>query len=311
MRTEAEKKPFRFAVIGGTAPMNLGLKETDRFSLSSTPYGKPSEPAVCYRMNKDVELVWLNRHGKFHKLSPSRIPYAANIRMLMEMNVHCILSLSACGNLRESVEPGKDLVIPDQTFDLTAKGLRPQTLFPDFAVHISHADPFCPEMRKRVFSAASALCKGKVHYGGTHVVIEGPGFSTRAESKTFRQIHNAIVIGETTQPEAKLAQEAMIHYCVLAFPSDDDSWKEDGEPATAEMIFKNLKKYGALSLEIIHALAEDFACDSTPFDCGCENVMGPNLEAVHTDIAGYLKTCSPEEEGRLREKYEIFGIMPK
>ena len=210
----------RIGIIGGS-----GVYNPDRFELietvfPDTPYGKPSDEILIGKIN-GVEVAFLPRHGKHHQYPPTGVPYRANIFALKQLGVEMIVSPCAVGSLKENVAPG-DMVIVDQFIDFTKK--RHYTFFDDRAVHISTADPCCPRMNKIFAESAEEMGIG-YHLGGTYLCVEGPRFSTRAESKMFRNF--ADVIGMTMVPECQLARELGMCYCSLATITDYDAWKEE------------------------------------------------------------------------------------
>ena len=221
----------RIAIIGGS-----GVYNPDRFELikkvfPDTPYGKPSDEILIGKIN-GVEVAFLPRHGNKHQHPPSSVPYRANIYALKQLGVEMIVSPCAVGSLREDYKPG-DLIIVDQFVDFTKK--RDYSYFMDRTVHIAIPDPFCPQMNA-VFEKAAKEMKISYHMGGTYVCIEGPRFSTRAESRMFRQF--ADIIGMTAVPECQLAREMGMCYCSLATITDYDAWKE--ETVDFPMILKTM-----------------------------------------------------------------------
>ncbi len=228
----------RIGVIGGSGLYQMeGLTQVEEVSIE-TPFGPPSDTIVLGTVAGE-RIAFLPRHGRGHRISPSELPSRANIFALKSLGVEHIISVSACGSLREDLAP-LDVVIPDQVFDRT-KGVRPSTFFGDGLVaHISFADPFCPELSSVLYGAAQGLQR-RVHKGGSLVVIEGPQFSTKVESHAYRQ-WGLDIIGMTALPEAKLAREAEICYATLAMITDYDVWKVSVESVTAEMVIQNLRK---------------------------------------------------------------------
>ena len=230
------------AVIGGSGLYELdGLTDVSEVR-PETPFGEPSDAIVLGTLN-GVRVAFLPRHGRGHRINPTRIPVRANIFALKLLGVERIISISAVGSLKEEVRP-LDLVVPDQLVDRTRQ--RTSTFFDEgVVVHVGFADPFCPDL-----SEALALAAGKkgatVHRGGTYVVMEGPAFSTRAESTLYRS-WGASVIGMTALPEAKLAREAEICYATLACATDYDCWHDTEESVTVEMVIANLKRNIATS----------------------------------------------------------------
>ena len=228
-------KTVKTAIIGGSGLYSLeDLSITDKITLS-TPFGKPSD-AIALGNFKGREIAFLPRHGDGHRINPTNIPVKANIYALKTLGVERIISISAVGSLREEISP-KDIVIPDQLIDRTY--LRNSTFFTDgIVVHIAFAEPFCPVLSHILYEAASKT-KSTIHNGGIYVAIEGPQFSTRAESQLYRS-WGADIIGMTAIPEAKLAREAEICYSTLAMVTDYDCWHDTYESVNTEMIVSNL-----------------------------------------------------------------------
>ena len=200
-----------------------------------TDYGRPSSPLTCGSID-GVDVVLLARHGKRHQLSPTQVNYRANIRALQEQGVTHILATTACGSLREEIDRGHFVII-DQFIDFTRhREITSITSFDDGAVHPAMADPFDARLRKLLYETATELGFA-VHEAGTVITIEGPRFSTRAESRMFR-IWGADVINMSVAPEAIHANEAEIPYAVVAMSTDYDSWKEDEEPVSWDEILE-------------------------------------------------------------------------
>jgi 5'-methylthioadenosine phosphorylase len=223
-------------IIGGSGLYAMdGLKIVETREVS-TPFGSPSSPLTMGEI-EGVPVVFLARHGPNHSKSPTEINYRANIYALKEIGVKQVVSISACGSFREDYAPGH-VVVPDQILDLTH--LRPRSFFDEGLVaHVSVADPFCPDLSPAVVESLQAS-QAEVHQGGTFITIEGPRFSTRAESNTFRAWGMAI-IGMTTSPEAFLAREAEMCYSVMAHVTDYDSWHQSEAPVTVEMVIRTLE----------------------------------------------------------------------
>jgi 5'-methylthioadenosine phosphorylase len=229
-------KKVKLGIIGGTGLYQMtGVQVTDSISID-TPFGKPSDSVTIARIG-NTEAAFLPRHGVGHRFLPSEIPAKANIWALKYLGVERIISVSAVGSLKEEIKP-RDVVIPSQLVDRT-KG-RPSSFFGGGIVgHVSFADPFCPTLSRLLFE--TGVSKGyRVHEGQTYVCMEGPAFSTRAESALYRSWGGG-VIGMTALPEAKLAREAEICYAMIALSTDYDCWKEGEESVTIEMVFANLK----------------------------------------------------------------------
>ncbi|MCB9757159.1 MAG: S-methyl-5'-thioadenosine phosphorylase [Candidatus Omnitrophica bacterium] len=227
----------KIGVIGGSGLYKIeGIEKIEEMSLF-TPFGKPSGNFITGTL-AGVEVIFLPRHGKDHAISPTEINYRANIFGMKKLGAQAIISVSACGSLKEELKP-MDFVVPDQFVDLTKH--RKTSFFEDGVVgHVSLADPFSPELRKIIIEAAREL-KLTVHDKGTYVNMEGPQFSTRAESNLYRS-WGMDIIGMTTATEAKLAREAELSYATLAAVTDYDCWREATEAVTVEMVIANLQK---------------------------------------------------------------------
>ncbi len=238
---------IELGIIGGSGLYQMeGLTEVEEREIE-TPFGKPSDAVIVGVLN-GRRLAFLPRHGRGHLLTPSEVPYRANIYALKSLGVKYIVAVSACGSLREAFEPGH-VVVPDQLFDNT-KGMRQRSFFGDGLVgHVSVADPFSPELSQAVTASVRAV-GGTVHEGGTFITIEGPRFSTKGESHTFRQWGMSI-IGMTTSPEAYLATEAEIAYACMAHVTDYDVWHESAEPVTVEQVIRVLLGNTALAQQAI------------------------------------------------------------
>ncbi len=227
-------REVKIGVIGGSGIYDVeGITETRKEKIR-TPFGEPSDAIVIGNL-QGIPVAFLPRHGRGHSIMPSELNSRANIYALKSLGVEQIISISACGSLKEEVKP-RDIVIPDQLFDRTRQ--RPYSFFGEGIVaHIGFANPYCPELSRILYQVAKDL-KFSVHLGGTYVCIEGPQFSTKAESKVFRSLGFSI-IGMTNLPEAKLAREAEICYATLGLVTDYDVWKE-GEEVSVERVIGNL-----------------------------------------------------------------------
>lgn len=258
----AELTTARIAVIGGSGLYEMsGLHDVVEKTIE-TPFGLPSDSIVVGAI-EGIPVAFLPRHGRGHRFSPTEVNYRANIFALKTLGVERIISVSAVGSLREDYHP-LDVVIPDQLFDRTL--LRPRTFYGNGIVaHASMADPFCPDLSKALFETALA-CDARAHFGGTYVCIEGPQFSTRAESSVFRKM-GADVIGMTALPEARLAREAEICYGTLAFVTDYDVWHESAGDVTVEMVVANLMRNVTTAQQVIRSAVRKLA-DSRECDCG-------------------------------------------
>jgi 5'-methylthioadenosine phosphorylase len=240
---------IKIAVIGGSGIDNPEILKNPEEIEIETPFGKPADKLISGQISGQ-DVVVLARHGKGHSIMPTKVPFRANIWALKEINCTHILATTACGSLREEIHP-KDLIFPDQFIDFTKH--RNLTFFEDKVIHTSMADPFCPKLRELLINAAQDL-KIPHHKKGTNITIEGPRFSTRAESKMFRSF-GADIINMTTVPEVILAREAGICYVSIAMATDYDSWREGEESVTWEMILKimehNAENVKKLLLEAI------------------------------------------------------------
>lgn len=222
-------------IIGGSGVYEIeGLEKVKEVKVE-TPFGDPSDKIILGRL-EGVDCAFLPRHGRGHWIIPAQINSRANIYALKKLGVEQIISISACGSLREHIGP-RDFVIPDQLFDRTK--MRPSSFFETGLVgHIGFANPFCGELSRRIYRAAKSL-NLPVHLGGTYVCIEGPQFSTKAESAVNR-ILGFSIIGMTALPEAKLAREAEICYTIIGLVTDYDVWKEE-EQVSIETVLNNMK----------------------------------------------------------------------
>jgi 5'-methylthioadenosine phosphorylase len=222
-------------VIGGSGLYEMeGLEEVQTISLK-TPFGEPSDSFIVGRL-EGVKIAFLPRHGKGHRIQPSSLNFRANIYGMKILGVEWIIGVSAVGSMKESLHPG-DMVIPNQYIDRTIH--RPNTFFSDGIVcHISFADPVCPVL-SQILSQAGEKVGATVHKDGTYLCIEGPQFSTRAESRLYRT-WGVDIIGMTNLPEAKLAREAEICYATIAFVTDYDCWHEEKEDVSVGDILRIL-----------------------------------------------------------------------
>jgi 5'-methylthioadenosine phosphorylase len=227
----------KVGIIGGSGLYKMeGMTGVEKIKIS-TPFGEPSDAIVLGTL-EGIRVAFLPRHGEGHRISPSKLPAKANIYALKSLGVERIISVSAVGSLKEQIEP-LDIVVPDQLID-TTRG-RASTFFTDGIVgHVSFAEPFCPVLTQ-LSCEAGVKAGAKVHRGGTYLVVEGPQFSTKAESQLYRS-WGADVIGMTALPEAKLAREAEMCYATLAVVTDYDCWHPSYESVTARMILTNLRK---------------------------------------------------------------------
>jgi 5'-methylthioadenosine phosphorylase len=271
-------------VIGGSGLYELEWPEGKREIELSTPFGAPSGEVVVGVLG-GRPVAFVARHGRGHRYLPTEVPVAANIHALKQLGVRQILSISAVGSLRAELEPGH-LVVPDQLVDLTRH--RRSTFFGDGVVaHLPFADPFCPRLRARLLNVAAA--HARTHSTGTYVCIEGPHFSTRAESELYRSWGMSI-IGMTAAPEAKLAREAGICYTTLALVTDYDCWRDDESSVTADMVASVMRGNIATAVNILRQFA--LSTDTAEPECGCADAM---RQAIMSDPA----QVSPEVIDRL------------
>jgi len=281
----------RLAVIGGTGLYKIeGLTDIKEVR-PETPFGKPSDTIIVGKLG-GVGIAFLPRHGKNHTISPTNVPSRANIYALKALGVEFIISSNSCGSFKEELKPGH-LLVPDQVIDRTRQ--RQSTFFDGGIVaHITFAEPFCPVLSDIVYQA-SKEAGAVVHKGGTFIAMEGPAFSTRAESKLYKS-WGADVLGMTVLPEAKLAREAEICYASIACITDYDSWHESNEAVSVEKILTTMRNNIDLAKKTIKLAAGRIPPRR---HCPCVDALGP---AIVTDFS-----LAPAEEkkrlGILIEKY--------
>jgi 5'-methylthioadenosine phosphorylase len=247
----------RLGILGGSGLYAMEGLEDLREVEVDTPYGPTSDSLRLGRIGA-IEVVFLARHGRHHGVSPTDVPYRANLWALRSLNVRWILSVSAVGSLQQHLAP-LDMVVPDQFIDRTHQ--RPLSFFGDGVVaHITMADPFCPTISRILADAAASLMPAgrQLHRGGTYLCMEGPAFSTRAESELYRS-WGCAVIGMTNHSEARLAREAEMAYSTLAMVTDYDCWHQEHDAVTVEMVIDNLRANAALAQTIVRAAAERIA----------------------------------------------------
>jgi 5'-methylthioadenosine phosphorylase len=245
-------KPVVLGVIGGSGVYKMDGVAFKREHHVSTPFGEPSD-VILEATIAERPVYFLPRHGRGHRFTPTEVNYRANILALKQLGATHVLAVSACGIMKESIKPG-DMVVPDQLFDRT-RGTRANTFFGEGIVgHVMFGDPFCREMRQIILDAARYE-KATVHDGGTYVCMEGPAFSTRAESQYYRKTLAPAVIGMTAIPEAKLAREAELSYGMLALATDYDCWHETEEDVSVEAVLAVVKANAALANNIIKQVA--------------------------------------------------------
>ena len=282
---KGSRSAVRLGIIGGSGLYRMdGLSDVDRRRIT-TPFGEPSDEIIVGSLS-GVRVAFLSRHGRGHRLMPSEVNYRANIYALKTLDVDRIIAVSACWSLREQIHPG-EVVIPDQLFDFTKK--REYTFFGDgLAAHLGTADPFCPQL-STVVGEAVAAAGGTVHPRGRFITIEGPRFSTKGESFTFRS-WGMDIIGMTTSPEAFLAREAEMCYAVMAHVTDYDVWHETEEEVSVEAVVRVLRQNTALAQEAIAALAPQLVESDLGCRCG---------EALATAVITDSPAISEEARERL------------
>jgi 5'-methylthioadenosine phosphorylase len=278
-------------VIGGSGFYEL--LENAREVTLETPFGAPSDSFFLGEID-GVGVAFLPRHARGHRILPGEVNYRANIWGMKALGVHSVLSASAVGSLRQELKP-LDVVVPDQLFDRTKA--RPSTFFGDgVVVHMSFADPFCAHVSRLLVDHGRQV-GATVHEGGTYVCIEGPQFSTRAESRVYRQL-GFDIIGMTNLQEAKLAREAELCYATMAMVTDYDVWYEGEEDVTLEQVLENVRlnveTAQAIVRHVVAALDEDRDCScrhavefaiNTPADL----IPAPTREKLDLLIGKYLR----------------------
>jgi 5'-methylthioadenosine phosphorylase len=282
----------KLAVIGGSGVYHMeALTDVEELQVS-TPFGDPSDAIITGTL-EGKRIAFLSRHGRGHRLTPTEVPYRANIWALKSMGVERIISISACGSMKQKYEP-RHIVIPDQIYDNTKK--RDYSFFGDGLVaHIGIAEPYCQNLRQALYEAA-VEAGGTVHMGGTFITIEGPRFSTRGESSIYRS-WGMDIIGMTAVPEAQLAHEAEICYATMAHVTDYDVWNEAEEAVNVEMLIENLMANATLSkqtiAELLPLLPEERSCDcgmalSTAIITQRDLIPEAKIEQLRPIVAKYM-----------------------
>ncbi len=274
-------------VIGGSGLYQLdGLTNVEEIALD-TPFGAPSDRYIVGRLG-DVRMVFLPRHGRGHRVLPHEINFRANLHGMKQLGVERVVAVSAVGSMQPEIRPG-DLVVVDQFIDHTRR--RVATFFGDgVAGHVPFGDPVCADLRASVLAAARGAVTGdtRAHDGGTYLVIDGPQFSTRAESLLYRS-WGVSVIGMTCMPEAKLAREAELCYSTLALSTDYDCWHESEEDVTAAAVMAMMQKNVVTAREVLRRVA---LAPAQPRTCPCTTAAA---HAIMTDAA----TIPAETRARL------------
>jgi len=278
--------PVRFGVVGGSGIYQIeGLTAVEERQVD-TPFGAPSDLFMIGTLNGQ-RIAFLPRHGRGHRILPSELPNLANIYAFKQLGVERIISVTAVGSMREDYAP-LDIVIPDQVYDQTKE--RARTFFGKGVVaHISFAEPFCPELNGALYRAAVAA-GARTHNGGTLVVIEGPQFSTQAESRINRQL-GADLVGMTALPEARLAREAEICYSAVAMVTDYDVWHESHESVSADLVVRNLLQNAEMGKKILSKVIPEIPLERA--HCPCHNALKDaiitNANLIPTDTRAKLE----------------------
>jgi 5'-methylthioadenosine phosphorylase len=278
----------RIGVIGGSGLYQMdSLADIEEVSVD-TPFGKPSDSLVIGTVGA-TRVAFLPRHGRGHRLLPGEIPFRANIYAMKLLGVERIISASAVGSLREELKP-MDIVFPDQFFDRTRH--RVSTFFGDgLAAHVTFADPVCPELCDVLERVGRLKLTGvEVHRGGTYLCMEGPAFSTKAESETYRS-WGMSVVGMTNVQEAKLAREAEICYATMALITDYDCWHPGHDSVTIEMVIDYLNRNAANAQKLITGAAVELAKSERSCKCGqsLRNAIITAPERITPDAKERLK----------------------
>ncbi|BEV36214.1 S-methyl-5'-thioadenosine phosphorylase [Synechococcus sp. M16CYN] len=280
----------RLGIIGGTGLYAIAGLETEEELAIETPFGAPSDLLRIGRL-QSMDTIFLARHGKYHQLLPQDVPYRANIWAMRSLGVRWLVSVSAVGSLRENVKP-RDIVIPNQFIDRTKQ--RRQTFFGEGCVaHVSLADPFCIKLSELLADAGeTSMPHGRVlHRGGTYLCMEGPGFSTRAESELYRS-WGCSVIGMTNHTEASLAREAELAYASLSMVTDFDCWHRDHDAVMARTAMDNLQANTASTKAILHKFTQRL-CEERP------------ASTAHTALANALITSKNNVPPKTRRKLDL------
>jgi 5'-methylthioadenosine phosphorylase len=265
MKGRRMRGPASVGVIGGSGLYDMeGLRSVREFRIR-TPFGSPSD-AIIVGAIEGVQVAFLARHGRGHRLNPGEINYRANIYALKSLGVSRVISVSAVGSMKESIRPG-DVVVPDQFIDLTKR--RASTFFDGGMVaHVAFGEPVCAALAYTLASSAQRLGAG-LHRGGAYLCIEGPQFSTKGESRLYRQ-WGVDVIGMTNMPEAKLAREAELCYATMALVTDYDCWRETEEAVTVEAILATLHQNVESAKRILRAMLPSI---TQPESCSCRHAL--------------------------------------
>jgi 5'-methylthioadenosine phosphorylase len=268
-------------IIGGSGFYNMagltGVREVE----VETPFGKPSDPVILGKLG-GRDVAFIARHGKGHRYSPTNLPVRANVFALKTLGVTHLVSVSAVGSMKEAIEP-LHMVVPDQLYDRTVH--RPRTFFDEGpVVHVAFAEPYCPDLRETLTGVAETA-GATVHRGGTYICIEGPQFSTRAESLIYRG-WGMSVIGMTALPEARLAREAEMCYATLAMATDYDTWHPDHDSVTVDLVVSNLNRNVQRAKDTIAALVPAIASTRA---CTCGDALQSSVMTVQDLVPPEVK----------------------
>lgn len=280
----------KIGIIGGSGLYKMNALKDVREIKLSTPFGDPSDALIVGQL-EEATVAFLARHGRNHHLLPSELPFRANIHAMKQLGVEYIISASAVGSLKEAAKP-LDMVIPDQFIDRTKN--RVSTFFgAGLVAHIAFGDPVCPNLAGVLADAVESLNLDEVdlHRGGTYVCMEGPAFSTKAESQLYRS-WGATIIGMTNLPEAKLAREAEIAYATLALVTDYDCWHRDHDNVTVEMVVANLQRNAINAQKVIQATVKSLNTN-------------PPQSAAHSALKYAILTPREQISKSAKEKLEL------
>ncbi|MGF1590980.1 MAG: S-methyl-5'-thioadenosine phosphorylase [Pleurocapsa sp.] len=280
----------KIGIIGGSGLYKMDALQDVQEVTISTPFGAPSDKIIVGQL-EGAMVAFLARHGHNHHLLPSELPFRANIHAMKQLGVEYIISASAVGSLKETVKP-LDMVIPDQFIDRTTNRL--STFFGEGLVaHIAFGDPICLNLAGVLADAVESLNLAEVdlHHGGTYICMEGPAFSTKAESQLYRS-WGATVVGMTNLPEAKLAREAEIAYATLALVTDYDCWHQDHDNVTVEMVIANLQRNAINAQKVIQATIRKLNAN-------------PPRSVAHSALKYAILTPLDQISGTAKEKLEL------
>ncbi len=288
----------RIGVIGGSGLYHMdGLSALEELHID-TPFGAPSDTIRIGEID-GVRLAFLPRHGRGHTYDPSGIPAQANIWAMKSLGVEYLLSVSAVGSLREHIAP-TDIVIPNQIVDRTIH--RPRSFFgKGFVAHIGFAEPFCPWLSSAIAQNAKTISGLNLHEGGSYICIEGPQFSSKAESALYRQ-WGMDIIGMTAIPEAKLAREAEMCYAIIACVTDYDCWHESEEHVTVDLVIRNLNAALQNAQQLIRAVLPMLHSSRDAHHCPCPNALSSAVITEPSSISAEMKL----KYRLLLEKYPDF-----